>query len=247
MTFEKVYDAFLAEIKHEHTTSATPEEFNYHIWREEIEYVTTRYFAYDQHQKPIDDLSFVNIETNGLAGMPSPLKNDGNDKIGEEFFNLPDDLLILINVSIKAKYGEGNPCFQAGELSSPIASRYLSGDREKVVNHSYYSKPSLEYPNCFYKIRNHAILPVIGNNIAQELVITYLKYPLRIEVDANGEGSTKSPFGDSQTLEIVRNAALSYLETIESPRPQTMAQIESRKFDQVPQPRPFYVNPQQNF
>ena len=38
-------------------------------------------------------------------------------------------------------------------------------------------------------------------------MITYLKYPAKIEVDTNGVSVRDSPFGDSQTLEIVRMVA----------------------------------------
>jgi hypothetical protein len=174
--------------------------------------------------------------------MPDPLTNQGQNIAGKEHFELPDDLLILINVAIIAKVF-GSPCLSDGELSDPTAARYLSGDREKTVHHSYYSEPSYEYPTLYYKSRNNKILPVIGKSIAQECIITYLKYPQRIEVDENtGESKTGSPFKDMQTLEIVRMGVLSYLETIESHRSQTMAQIESRKFEQYPPP--YFINQQ---
>jgi len=158
MTFGEIYDAFLAEIKHENTTSATPDEFNYHIWREELDYVKKRYFAHQQNQKSIDDLSFVNIETNGLVGMPQPLTNNGINQAGKEYFQMPEDLLILTSVLIIGQY-KNVSCRKDGTKSKPIAARYLSDDRYGVVTNSYYSQESLEYPCCYYKVRNHAIIP----------------------------------------------------------------------------------------
>jgi hypothetical protein len=239
MNGQEVYEAFLHELKQENTTSATPTEFNYHIWRGQLEWVTTRYWAFDQHQKTIDDLDVITIETNGIAGMPSALVNSGANTSGQEYFVIPEDLLILLNVAISSEV-YGDPCIVDGTLKTFTAAKPLSADREKVVSESYYSKPSHEYPTLYYKIRNGNILPKIGDSIAQECVITYLKYPDKIEVDpVTGASVTGSPFGDSQTLEIVRMAVLSYIETIESNRTQSMAFIESRKFIQNPLPNTF--------
>ena len=239
MTAQEVYEAFLHELKQENTTSATPTEFNYHIWRAELEYVTTRYWSFDQHQKSIDDLDVITVETNSIAGSPAPLINSGANVSGQEYFIIPEDLLILLNVAISCKI-YGDSCVKDGTLKNFTAARFLSADREKVVHESYYSKPSYEYPTLYYKIRSGNIIPVIGENIAQECIITYLKYPDKIEVDANtGTSITDSPFGDSQTLEIVRMGVLSYIETIESNRTQSMAFIENRKFLQNPLPNTF--------
>lgn len=239
MTGREVYEAFLHELKHEHTTSATPDEFNHHIWRGEMEYCMNRYFAQDQHQKTIDDLAFITIETNGIAGMPAPLANQGQNIAGQEWFAMPEDLMILLNVSIRSQIFD-DPCVPDGTLSKFTVAHYLSADREKTVHESYYSKPSHEYPCLYYKIRQRNILPKVGNSIAQECVITYLQYPDKIEVDVNtGDSITDSPFGDSQTMEIVRWAVWSYLETIESMRAQSMALIENRKFLQSPPPNTF--------
>ncbi len=243
MTAQEVYIAFLNELKQENTTSVTPAEFNYHIWRSEIEYVKNRYFAFDQHQKSIDDLSFLTIETIGVAGMPLPLLNQGLNQSKKEYFDLPEDLLILVNVEIMAE-AQNDSCYKDGEISDKIAAKFLSGDRDKVIYNSYYSKPRLEYPNVYYKIRNNKIIPVIGDSIAKECIITYLKYPTKIEVDeTSGLSITNSEFKDMQTLEIVRHAVLSYLETIESQRTPSMAQIENKNFNQFPPPN-YYVKQQ---
>ena len=236
MTGLDTYIAVLHELKHEHTTSMTPEEFNFHIWRSEIEYVATRYWAQDQHQKSIDDLAFVTVETNGIAGAPVAILNAGANTAGVEYFPMPQDLFILLNVAVQVRI-YGDPCIADGTLSAFTAAHYLAADREKVVSESYYSKPSHEYPTLYYKIRKRNILPKAGQSIAQSCVITYLQYPTRISVDPiTGANVTDSPFGDSQTLEIVRHCVLSYLETIESGRLATMANVEQLKFSQSPLP-----------
>jgi hypothetical protein len=239
MNAQEVYKAFLHELKQENTTSATPEEFNYHIYRGELEYVTSRYWAFDQHQKTIDDLDVITVETNGIAGMPTALVNAGANTSGQEYFVIPDDLLILLNVAFVSKV-YGDKCVEDGTLSKLTVAKFLSADREKLVSESYYSKPNYTYPNLYYKIRSGNILPLLGDSIAQECIISYLKYPDKIEVDPiTGASVTDSPFGDSQTLEIVRMAVLSYIETIESQRTQSMAFIENRKFLQNPLPNTF--------
>lgn len=239
MTGQEVYESFLHELKQENTTSATPAEFNYHIWRAELEYITSRYWAFDQHQKSIDDLDVVTVETNSIAGAPAPLSNSGANVSGQEYFILPDDLLILLNVAISCNI-YNDDCVADGTYKDFTAAKFLSADREKVVKESYYSKPHHDYPRLYYKIRSGNIIPVLGSSIAQECIITYLKYPDKIEVDVNtGASITNSPFGDSQTFEIVRMGVLSYIETIESNRTQSMAFIENRKFTQNPLPNTF--------
>ena len=182
MTAQEVYEAFLHELKQENTTSATPTEFNYHIYRAELEYVTSRYWAFDQHQKSIDDLDVITVETNSIAGAPAPLVNSGNNVSGQEYFIIPDDLLILLNVAISCNI-YGDTCVDDGTFKNFTAAKFLSADREKVVHESYYSKPYHEYPRLYYKIRTGNIIPVLGDSIAQECIITYLKYPDKIEVD----------------------------------------------------------------
>jgi hypothetical protein len=239
MDSQEVYKAFLHELKQENTTSATPTEFNYHIWRSQLEWITTRYWAFDQNQKSIDDLDVITVETNGIGAAPiAAIPNSGNDVSGQEYFVIPEDLLILLNVAFSSKI-YGDSCIPDKTEKSFTAAKFLSADREKVVSESYYSAPSHEYPTVYYKIRDGSILPKMGSSIAQECVITYLKYPAKIEVDANGVSVRDSPFGDSQTLEIVRMAVLSYIETIESNRTQSMAFIENRKFIQNPLPNTF--------
>ena len=239
MTGLETYQAFLAELKKENTTTIFPDEFNYHIWRSELNWVTNRYWAFDQHQKSIDDLDVITIETNGVAGMPAPLLNAGAAIAGQEYFALPDDLLILLNVAIEPLI-QGDVCIKDNTLGKITAATFLSADREKVVDESHYSKPSFKHPTLYYKIRQGNILVKMGSSIAQKCIITYLQYPQRIGVDpVTGANVTDSPFGDSQTLEIVRDGVLSYLETIESSRVQSMAAIESRKFTQNPLPNQF--------
>lgn len=234
-TAREAYEAVLHELKHENTTSMTPEEFNYHWPVAELQYLAFRYWAHDQHQKSIDDLRKVKIETDGVGGMPQPLVNQGPDTAGDEFFILPDDYLYLLNVGAVVRY-IGEPCLTDGTLSQLTSCTYLSDDREKVVRHDYYQKPSGSYPTLYYKQRGSHITIKAGTSIAQSLTITYLKYPVKAQLDTAGNSVTNPEFDTKQVLEIAKWCTQSYLENIQSYRLQSMALLEGKTFQQYPPP-----------
>ena len=154
VTSTDVYKAVLAELKHYNTTSMTPDEFNYHIWIATLEYVKNRYWAHEQHQKQIDDLSVIKIVTDGVAGYPAPLVNLGPAIAGQEYVDLPADYLHLLAVSVKVLY-KNVPCETDGTLSNYISATHLKDDSRFTIEDDYYKKPVAEWPNLYYDQRGN--------------------------------------------------------------------------------------------
>ena len=235
VTSREVYQAVLAELKHYNTTSMTPDEFNYHIWAGELEYVKNRYWAHDQHQKAIDDLDVIKIVTDGIAGMPIPLVNEGADVAGQEYITLPDDYLYMLAVAVKVKY-QNVDCEEDGDISPYTAATHLKDDKRFVVNDDYYSRPQAIWSNIYYNHRSNVLTFYAGESIVQEVQLVYLRKPVRIVFDPTGQNNVDSEFAWPQVLEIVKHTVISYLETISSPRVQTMAAVDARNFNQFPPP-----------
>lgn len=233
MTGVDVYKAVLHELKHENTTSMTPEEFRHHIKRAMLEYINLRYWAYDQHQKPIDDLAAIHVETNGVNGNPTPIPNTGLQAPKGEMFVLPEDYMHLLAVKAMVKY-YGEPCKTDGALSDWITAMPCPDNMRYQVEHHYYKKPKPKYPRLYYTHNLKTLTTMAGSSVVQALCITYLQQPPYISVDDAGLNVQDSVFGDAQTLEIVRWCVASYTETIESYRQQTMIQYIGLTHQQYP-------------
>ena len=234
MTGDLVYEAVLRELKNEYTTTITPSEFNYHIRVAQIEYTKTRYWAWDQHQKSIEDLSALKVVTNGIGGMPSPLSNMGSTAPNSQWTNSPQDLQHLLSVSAICIY-QGEPCRKNGSLSDPIACTYLADDKMNLVRSDYYSKPRPEFPCLYYYQADNKFYFWAGTSIAHKVILSYQRYMTPIEVDpVTGANVTGSELGDMQTYEIVKWCALSYLEKIEEARMQTLSALLGTQFTQNP-------------
>jgi len=231
----EVYKAVLAELKHYNTTSMTPAEFNYHIWIATLEYVKNRYWAHEQHQKQIDDLSVIKVVTDGVAGFPAPLVNLGPAVAGQEYVQLPANYLHLLAVSVKVKY-KNQPCEVDNTMSGYISATHLKDDFRFTIEDDYYKKPSAEWPNLYYDQRGNRLTFRCGDSIVQDAKIAYLRLPQRINFDVTNQNNVDSEFAWPQTLEIVKHCVISYLETIKDPRVQSMLPITERNFLQTPPP-----------
>ena len=231
----EVYKAVLAELKHYNTTSMTPTEFNYHIWIAELEYVKNRYWAHEQHQKQIDDLSVIKVVTDGVAGYPMPLPNEGPNTAGLEYVTLLQDHLYLLAVGVQVKY-YSVPCEVDGQLSPFTAATPLKDDERFVVSEDYYMKPIAEYPNLYYSQRGKRLTFNCGNSIVQSVMLSYLRLPQRIVFNETGGPHVDCEFEWPQALEIVKHCVISYLETIKDPRVQSMIGVNDRNFQQSPPP-----------
>lgn len=229
------YKAVLEELKHYNTTSMTPEEFNYRIWIAEIEYVKNRHWAYEQHQKTIDDLDIIRIVTDGVAGYPAPLVNQGPSIAGQEWVQLPNDYFRLLEVSAQVRY-KNVPCKIDGTLSNYIPCTPLKDDKRHAVDEDFYQKPIAEWPNLYYDQRGRRLAFRAGDSIVEKVQLVYLRYPIRIFFDVTGANHVNSEFPWEQTMEIVKLCVRTYLEAIESARTQSNIQVDSLNFSQNPPP-----------
>lgn len=235
VTATEVYKAVLAELKHYNTTSMTPDEFNYHIWIAELEYVKNRYWAHEQHQKSIDDLSVIKVVTDGVAGFPAPLPNEGPAQPGKEYITLPANYLHLLAVAVSVKYNNV-PCKTNGAISPYTAATHLKDDQRYAIGEDYYKVPIAEWPNLYYDQRGNKLTFNCGTSIVQSVQLAYLRVPQRIVFDEVGGNHVDSEFAWPQTLEIVKHCVISYLETTSNPRVQSMIGVTERNFNQSPPP-----------
>lgn len=238
MTATELYKAVLLELNYQETTTMTPEEFNHHIWVAEIEYVKTRYMAYERAQKAIDDLRVLKVTTDGIAGMPNPLLPNGLVP-NAQWVTLPANYLRLTAVAVVAKYF-GEPCQKDGTLSEPISCRFLPDDQAHLTTKSYYMKPAAHYPRLYYVQRGNTLVFKAGRSLVQYAIVSYLRYPARIAVDANGQSVVDSEFLDEQNYELVKWCVASYLEKIEEMRMQSLRMMlnDSLEFPNVQQTPP---------
>ena len=181
-----------------------------------------------------DDLDIIHVITDGIAGSPNPLPNEGAAVAGQEYVRLPTDHLFLLAVGVKVKYF-GDPCKTDGTLSDYIPATPLKDDKRFVTGVDYYSRPRAEWPNLYYSQRDPKLVFKAGQSVVHEVRLSYLRYPQRIVFDLTGTG-VPSEFGESQTNEIVKETVEKYLETIESRRTQSFIGVNDRNFNQFPPP-----------
>jgi hypothetical protein len=229
MTATEIYKAVLQELNYQETTTITPEEFNHHIWVAELEYVKTRYMAYERAQKTIDDLRVLKVTTDGIAGMPTPLLPNGTIA-NAQWVVLPENYFRLTAVAVVAKY-YGEPCKKDGTLSEPIPCRFLADDQAHLTSKSYYMKPAAQYPRLYYVQRGNTLVFKAGTSLVHYAIINYLRYPARIRVDDNGQSLVDSEFLDEQNYELVKWCVASYLEKIEEMRMQSLRMMLNDSFE----------------
>ena len=231
MTAQEVYKGVLAELRKEETTSMTPEEFNYHAFIGQLEYVKTRYWGFDRHQKAIDDLQQLIVVTDGLFGNPLPLNNLGLSEPGQEGFALPYDsmtgegYLYMLQGKASVIY-KGHPCVSD---ASP-GTVYLRYKQHNINTANVYDNQSEDYVHYYLESGYIRIEPGFPGHVSQ-LIIRYLRYPARILVDeTTGESVSNPELNDMATLEVIKWITHSFLETIESYRLQTMEAIQGKVF-----------------
>jgi hypothetical protein len=232
-----IYKAVLDELNKEHTRSLTPEEFNYFINDTQIVYVKNRYAQYDQHQKRMDDLRVLTVNTDGTGNNPPSILNTGLAQAGQEIILLPYDplattpedmgYLFLLNVAFKISYS-GNNCFTDGTISGWMKGKFMRSDAEWEINENPYAKP--KDTRLYYKLIGNEIRPITGtSSFVTEANIMYLRYPRKIFFDATGGGNhVDSELPAHCNQELVKLCVRNYLETIRDPRYQShRAEIQS--------------------
>lgn len=228
-----MYQAVLHELNRSSTISMTPTRFNYHAKVGQLEYLKMRYWAFDKHQKAVDDLQPIIVVTDGIAGSPSPIANTGANTVGSESFAVPKDIagldqeLFLLQVHFLLTY-QGNPCHDDGAVSEPIVARYRTHNVDRRNAYQRGNDDKLFY--LFHGNRLRRAEKGKSLSVATSCIMSYLRYPREITVDADGASLTDPELGTSQNMDIVKWVAASYLETIESLRQRTIAEVQGRTF-----------------
>lgn len=229
MTAKEMYRACLTELQYQSTRTMTPEEFNYHIEVGTIEYVKTRYMCYERFQKPIDDLQVLKVQTDGIGGMPPPLLPNGTVP-NAQTLNLPIDYFRLTAVAVVVRYFK-EPCKTDGSLSDRIACTPLKDDQWGLIFSDYYKKPAPRFPRLYYTQRNNQFVFLAGLSLVHQVYLSYIRTPVFVKVDDNGESVVDSEFKAEQSYEIVKWTVSSYLEKIEEMRQQTFAAFLQQSFE----------------
>lgn len=217
-TGREIYEAVLEELNRSNTMSMEPNEFNHHAKVGMLEWIKLRYWAFDQHQKSIDDLDPIIVISNPMFPVYTVQ--------GAERWETPSALLYLLRVKMEQEY-QGDNCFPDGYKLPFQAARY----RTHNLGNNAYNKPS---PKQLYYLQAGGQLIRIGEPNATtkvtNAIIHYLRYPVFPSVDSSGESASNSEFGIMQNMEIVKWITASYLEKIESLRTQSQLAIQGQVF-----------------
>lgn len=233
-TAEDMYRACLDELNRTRTIGLKPDRFNYHVNVAFFEWLKLRYWAFDRHQKAIDDLGLLTNVTDGVAGNPPPIPNTGLTAPGGEVFDVPADIMgleesmFILQVWFTPVY-HGSNCYPEGHVGRPVVAEYYTHNRH---SRNPYNRSSEE--RFFWLMNAGRIRRVVTGTegaMAQDCVLHYLRYPRKITVDpATGLGTGEPELGPSQNAEIVKWTVASYLENIESLRTRTMMEIQGSTF-----------------
>ena len=230
MTATEFYINLLQELRSHHTTTLTPIEFNHLIESSMYQWVQTRFYAFEQHQKHIDDLEQIVVVTNGAGGMPNPLNNLGELIPGKEYF-IPNnsiqnnDKLFLINVRFLMTANQN--CTEKYEDAQLKKTDFMT-------NKNAYDKPS--NTNIYYQQRGGKIFRYdLGqsNRVAKNAIITYLRKPIIPLLDANGNGIVDPEFNDMVCTEIIKFTVATYLERITSQRQRSFQSDQAGVFNMI--------------
>lgn len=231
VTAEEIYKGLLAELRYFETTSVSPKEFNYHIWRGMLQWIRNRYWSTGNHQAEKDDLDVLKIVTDGWAGSPSPLTNLGGN---QPYIDLPDDYLHLLSVGVRVRF-KNVPCQIDGQLSEYVPSTPLKEDERFAVGQDYYKLPQAIWPDIYHNHRDRKLTFFVGDSTVEDVIISYYRYPQRIEFNPGGV-NVDSEFAWEQAMQIIRFTAVDLLEKTQNPRWQSMSAEEQKHFLQSPPP-----------
>ncbi len=203
-----------------------PDEFNIHIRKAMVEMITAKYWAYEYHQKSVEDLSPIIVHTFDQTGTPIPVNTDGT-------FTLPEDLEHVLHIAFKVRFN-GEKCNPNGTLSDFVNAVKIKQD-EQHLQYLYYNRPRWEWPNVKYSRVAENIVPKVGQNDPVEMAVSYIRLPAYIFFEAvNSPNNVDSVFKATVNFELVRWAIASYMGRIEDMRMQLMQALENRNFNQFP-------------
>ena len=236
MTAVETYQAVLHELRYQKTSSMTPTEFNHHYWVGTLEWVKMVRWAYDEHDKSVDDISMIVVATDGVGTNPALISNTGSVAPGSEIFLKPSNYFLYLSAAVQVKY-YSEKCQTNGTLSSFISATKLDKNSKHEVESNKYTRSKPVPGRLYLEDLNNVFRVKAGSSIAEKLLLTYIKYPQKVAVDPTTGASVTNPeFGDSQMQEIIKWTAASYLENLSNHRLATMTAIQNATFTQFPKP-----------
>lgn len=195
-TAAEMYIAFLERLRHQKTTTATPEEFNAiseqttYSWLEEVR------LMYDQHEK-ISEAANSLIDTFAINKV-------------NNVFPVPYEIQgASVNAYLLAVRFEGEGChydLQGVRL------------REHFNNNRYYKNSNWE---VHYKLEQNNIIPHQTNHNVNVCNVTVLKFPNIVTVNTDGTSLIDSNLPSQMNSTMVNLMVRRYLEMTSSNRIQT--------------------------
>lgn len=197
-TASEIYIAFLDRLRHQKTTTATPEEFNAIAKQSLLSWLDEVRVMYDQHEKILEGAnSLVDTTTiTALGGVfPVPYEVQGEEVSA-----------YLLNVHF---IGQG--CHQD-----------LQGVRllEHFNNNRYYKHSNWE---VHYKLEQNNIIPHQTNHTLNSCAVTVLKFPNMIALNPDGTDLVNSNLPSQVNNTLVNIMVQKYLEMTQSSRIQTFS------------------------
>jgi hypothetical protein len=217
MTVQEMYDYTLEQLNKEATSSIFPDEWEILINASQLEKVQNVYAEVEKDQKRIDDLRMI------IVG-PSTISNSGTNTPGGEIFSLPfvenpasggsHGYMFLLSAAFRITY-VNSKCGTG--LSDLIKGKPLRRDRRYEMTNDPYSKASDS--RLYYFLQGNDVRLLTGtDSYGSQMVVEYLRYPIRIELVNNTVDCELPPHMHKEICDL---ATRKYLEQTESPRYQT--------------------------
>lgn len=195
-TASDMYIAFLERLRHQKTTTATPDEFNAIAKKTLLSWLEQVRVMYDQHEKVLEGANSL-VDTNTISALngvfPVPYEVQGNE----------------VNAYLLNVHFIGQGCHQD-----------LQGVRllEHHNNNRYYKHSNWE---VHYKLEQNNIMPYHTNHTLDTCDVTVLKFPNMIALNPDGTSLVNSNLPSHVNNTLVNIMVQNYLELTQSSRIQT--------------------------
>lgn len=197
-TASEMYIAFLHRLRHQKTTTATPDEFNQIAKNVLLDWLEEVRMYYDEHEKILEAANSIVVRetllpTNGIYQVPYKVSNE-------------DTNAYILSASFKA-----SGCIDE-----------LLGVRLRANNSNNRYKKSSNW-EVFYRLEGNTIAPIKPNSSTNIIScdVLFLKFPNIVSLDGNGNSLVNSNLPSTVNNALVKRMVATYLEMTESVRIQT--------------------------
>lgn len=215
-TAAQMYTYALAMVNKENAGTITPAEFNVLINAAQVDYVLQKARAVDVNQRAMDSLRV-------LIPVPLVINNTGTQVNEQEIFLLPyvpnpapgvsHGYLHMLNCAVKLQRGTPPAPVACQAPDGWATARPLARDNRHDIKENPFWSPSDEEP-YYYTTGTQARVWTGSDAFADQMRIEYLRYPVRIDVQAPVQPELPAHVNQEITDLMVRT----YLEVTENPR-----------------------------